>query len=132
MGIFFTGDLLLELCGSTASNRWEEEILEGKVLTFDSVFFLPIKNVDQTKKFLTCKKSMLLKEEWYISWDMCHSWYCKSSAFVLSCLRGYFTGHKFFLVGILCVWSFFFWVFRGFDFQIVIFVVVGCWEIRNT
>ena len=63
MGIFFTGDLLLELCGSTASNRWEEEILEGKVLTFDSVFFLPIKNVDQTKKFLTCKKSMLLKEE---------------------------------------------------------------------
>ena len=58
MGTFFTEDLLLELSGSSASNIWEEKVLEERLS-----FFLPIKNVDQTSKFFTRKKGTLLKEE---------------------------------------------------------------------
>ena len=44
MGTLFTEDVLLGLSGSTTRNSREGEILEERLY-----FFLPIKNMDQTK-----------------------------------------------------------------------------------
>ena len=62
MGTLFIEDLLLRLPGSTASHRWDEEILEEESLHLNP-FSLPIINLDQTNKFLTRKKDASLKGE---------------------------------------------------------------------
>ena len=106
----FTENSLLGLSGSTASNRWEEEMLEGR-LSFFNFFLLPVKNMDQTEKFLTRKKCALLKEECDIFRGSCAIaglaglvpfCYCAFVVIsgVLNFPRGYFVGLKFFLVGI--------------------------------
>ena len=66
MEILLTNDSLFGLSASTANNRWEEEISEEKERTFDYLFFLFVKNMNQTNNFLTRKKGTLLKEEFDI------------------------------------------------------------------
>ena len=56
-------DLFWGLLESTASNRRDKDILEEEKFLFDSVFSLPINNLDQIFKFLTLKKDTLFKEE---------------------------------------------------------------------
>ena len=105
-GRIFYRNSLVGLSGSTASNRWEEEILEER-----HSFFPSYKKKDQTNKFLTRKKGVLLKEKYDIFCGLraiagiaglMPLRYC---AFVVISLalnfpRGYFVSLEFFLVGI--------------------------------
>ena len=82
-----------------------------KYLKRDTLFFLPVKKKDETNKFLTRKKGVLLKEKYDIFCGLraiagiaglMPLRYC---AFVVISLalnfpRGYFVGLEFFLVGI--------------------------------
>ena len=62
MEILLTNDSLFGLSASTTNNRWEEEIPEEKERTFDYLFLLFVKNMNQTNKFLTRKKVRFLKK----------------------------------------------------------------------
>ena len=106
MGEFFTETHFL---GSLVQQQAIDE--RKKYLKRDTLFFLPIKKKDQTNKFLTRKKGVLLKGKCNI--------FCglraiagivglmplRYSTFVvisraLNFPRGYFVGLEFFLVGI--------------------------------
>ena len=63
MGTVFVEGLFYGLLESTASNKWDKDILEEEKFTFDSLFSVYVNDLDQIIKVLTLKKDTLLKEE---------------------------------------------------------------------